>query len=93
MKPRKFSAEFKARVAMDAIKLQKTIAEISSIYQVHTSQIVRWKTQAISGLKDIFSNKNTKSQINYEARIENLYTQIGKLQVENEYLKKTVYQS
>ena len=90
-KGRKFNADFKARVAMEAIKGRKTAAELSSEFEVHSSQISNWKKQAIEGLKNIFSNVYEKSNETLEKKVDNLYQQIGKLQVENEYLKKTVY--
>ena len=88
---RKFNADFKARVAMEAIKGRKTAAEISSEFEVHSSQISHWKKQALDGLKNIFSSVYEKSNETLEKKVDKLYQQIGKLQVENEYLKKTVY--
>jgi transposase len=92
-KGRKFNADFKARVAMEAIKSRKTTAELSSEFEVHASQIAKWKKQAVIGLKNIFLNTQEKAQESQEKRLEILYGQIGKLQVENDFLKKTVYRS
>lgn len=89
MKRRQLSPDFKARVALAAIKGEVTISEISSKFQVHSSQIIRWKKQALQGLMEIFS-KNGKAVLPYDSSplVEELYKEIGKLKVENEWLKK-----
>ena len=90
MMRRKLDAEFKARVALEAIKEQKTIAEICSVYEVHGTQIGQWKKQGLAGIKASFSKK-AGSADNEGAKLEMLYAQIGQLKVENDFLKKTVY--
>ena len=90
MTRRKLDSEFKARVALEAIKEQKTIAEICSLYQVHGTQIGQWKKQALTGIKETFCRR-TGSEENETAKLETLYAQIGQLKVENDFLKKTVY--
>lgn len=85
-----FNAEFKARVAVDAIKGDKTIPEISSKYKIHSTQISRWKKQALDGIKGTFSNTQAKQNVSHEQEIDELYKEIGKLKVENDFLKKTV---
>lgn len=90
MMRRKLDTEFKARVALEAIKEQKTIAEICTMYQVHGTQIGQWKKQALSGIKESFGRKKTGEE-NEASRMEMLYAQIGQLKVENDFLKKTVY--
>ena len=89
---KKFSSEFKAKVALEAIKGQKTIPEISAQYKVHSTQIARWKQQVLNQLPEIFSNRHEKETKNQEQQINELYQQIGKLQIENDFLKKAVYQ-
>jgi transposase len=89
---KKFSSEFKAKVALEAIKGQKTIPELSAQYKVHSTQITRWKQQVINGLPEIFSNSHERETKDHEQQINELYQQIGKLQVENDFLKKAVYQ-
>jgi transposase-like protein len=89
---KKFSSEFKAKVALEAIKGQKTIPEISAQYKVHSTQITKWKQKVINELPGIFSNSHEKESKNQEQQINELYQQIGKLQVENDFLKKAVYQ-
>ncbi len=91
-KGRKFKAEFKSRVAIEAIKGRKTAAELSSEFEVHTSQVSNWKKQAMQGIKSIFSNGYEKASESHEKQIDVLYKKIGKLEVENDFLKKTVYQ-
>ena len=90
MMRRKLDAEFKARIALEAIKEQKTIAEICSIYQVHGTQIGQWKKQALTGIRESFGKKKLGEE-NEAAKMETLYAQIGQLKVENDFLKKTVY--
>lgn len=88
---KRFDAEFKSRVALEAIKGNKTIAEISSEYKVHSTQIANWKRQALAGIKDFFSHGARTHAEENEREIGDLYAQIGKLKVENDFLKKTVY--
>lgn len=87
---KKFDSEFKARIALEALKGEKTIAEISSEYKVHSSQIAKWKQQVLSGIKGMFSKGNGNNE-NHEQAMTDLYAQIGQLKVENDFLKKTVY--
>ena len=89
-KQRKFGAEFKARVALEAIRGTQTIAQLTSQYKVHVSQISKWKKQAVEGLVDVFQN-GRRRQDSQQAELDSLYQQIGKLQVENAFLKKSVF--
>lgn len=83
----KFSAAEKFRVALEAIKGEKTIAEISARYSVHATQINSWKKQALEYLAASFTDKR-KPQENHEKDLGELYQQIGQLKVENDFLKK-----
>ena len=83
-----FSPEFMARVALAAIKEETTIAELSSKYEVHRTQIGAWRKRGIEGLVEIFKGKRDKTNKDNENLIEELYRQIGQLRVENEWLKK-----
>jgi len=85
---KKFSKEFKARVAIEATKGLKTSAEISSEYSVHPTQIAKWKKELISGLPEIFSGKKGAEENNKEQLIDKLYKRIGQLEMENDWLKK-----
>lgn len=79
------SAEFKARVAVAALSETKTLAELSSEYGVHSTQITRWKQELVSSAPDLFG-KAKKKDINHEAEVAELHRQIGKLKVENDFL-------
>ncbi len=83
-----FSPEFMAKVALAAIKEEATIAELSSKYEVHRTQIGNWRKQAMEGVVEIFKGKRDKSRKDNEKLVEELYCQIGQLKVENEWLKK-----
>ncbi len=86
---KKYSNEFKAKVAIAMLKEQDTIAELSSRYQAHRTLLTKWKKEAIAGLPDIFSTvKQTKAKQDEEQLQNELYKQIGQLKVENDWLKK-----
>jgi transposase-like protein len=88
MKRRRYTKEFKAKVALEAIKGQKTASEMASEFEVHVSQINDWKKQALDGLAQVFNRKDERREAAYEAEKDRLYRQIGKLQVEVDWLKK-----
>jgi transposase-like protein len=86
--PKKYSNEFKVKVALEAIKGQKTINEISSEYGVHSTQITEWKKRVLAELPNIFAHPGSERAKNEEALIASLYQQIGQLKVEVDFLKK-----
>jgi transposase-like protein len=86
-KRRKFGKEFKAKVALAALKGDKTMAELSSLYGVHSSLITKWAKQAREQLSDVFADNNKKNHDNNKL-IEKLYQRIGQLSVECEWFKK-----
>jgi transposase-like protein len=88
-KRRSFTAEFKARVALEAIKNQHTLQEIASRFEVHPNQVVHWKRQALESLPGVFSKGRVLDQKADEELRDQLYQQIGRLQVELEWLKKS----
>lgn len=88
MKRKKYSKAFKARVALAAIKGQKTANELASEYEVHVSQINTWKKQALDALPEVFGQGQQREADEREAERDRLYQQIGKLQVEVDWLKK-----
>jgi len=88
MARKKYTAKFKAKVAVDAIKEDKTIAELSSIHGVHRNMIQKWKSDALRCMPDIFSNKSDRDRKSDQEVISELYQQIGQLTVENSWLKK-----
>lgn len=79
------SADFKAKVAMAALSESKTLAELSSHYGVHPTQITRWKQELIANASDVFG-KGKKKQVDHDAQVDELHRQIGKLKVENDFL-------
>lgn len=85
---KKFEARFKAKVALAALKGDKTLAEISSDYGVHAHMISRWKQELLQGAPGIFNGKHGKVDNSQEEKIEKLYKSIGELKVENDWLKK-----
>ena len=88
MSRKKFTSEFKAKVAIEALKGHKTIAELSSEFSVHASQINAWKKQLIETSKAVFNGKQEKNQRDLEEERDRLYAQIGKQKVELDWLKK-----
>jgi putative transposase len=82
-----YPKEFKARVALEALKEIKTIAELSSEYEVHSNMITKWKKQLQDNIADIFIRKNDREP-DAQQQIENLYKEIGRIQVENTWFKK-----
>jgi transposase len=85
---RSFSADMKARIALEAVKGQKTIQEIASHYGVHPNQVTNWKRQAIQGTSSLFADRRAHPDTSDEALKAELYQQIGQLQVELDWLKK-----
>lgn len=85
---KKFSNEFRAKVALEALKGQKTTAEISSEFGVHVSQISAWRNTLKEHVADAFSGGTNRQLDEKEALIERLYKNIGQLQVELDWFKK-----
>ena len=85
---RQFSPREKAEVALAALKGQQTIAQISSTYEVHPTQIGHWKNQAKEGLSEIFSDKRKKDSQTQNQLVEELYKIIGQKDTEVAWLKK-----
>jgi|TARA_B100001964_G_scaffold221879_1_gene266290 transposase-like protein len=87
-KRRRFTADFKARVALDALRGDKTIQEIASRHKVHPNQVSTWKRQAMDGLDSIFSNGADKARVDHEDEVHDLHAKIGQLTVERDFLAK-----
>jgi transposase-like protein len=83
-----YSGKFKAKIAVEVIREQDTLAEISSKFEVHRALLTRWKKEALEGLPEIFSKKSNKNN-NDKQLTDDLYKQIGQLKVENDWLKKS----
>ena len=76
---RKFSAEFKAKVALEALTGDSTLAELSSKYSVHPNQISQWKAQAKEGLVGLFADKRKNDSVSDEAKLKELHAKISTL--------------
>jgi putative transposase len=85
---RQFPGVLKAKVAIEAIKGDKTINEIASIYQVHPNQVSKWKRQALELLPQVMGDKRPGNQVDGHCDDAKLYQQIGQLTVEVDFLKK-----
>jgi transposase len=85
---KRYSAEFKARVALDAIKGEQTLAELASKHGVHLTMIATWKRQAIEGMATIFGARSDAASTASEADLARLHAKIGQLVVERDFLAK-----
>jgi transposase len=85
---RQFNAGFKAKVALEAIKGQRTVQEIASTFSVHPNQVAQWKRQALENLAELFTDGRRRADLSDEELKSELYRQIGRLQMEIEWLKK-----
>ncbi len=87
-KAKQYSAEEKAKIALEAIRGESTMAQISSKYGVHSTQIANWKRQALENLVLGFKTKAKSEDPTSQDLIKQLYEQIGQLSVERDWLKK-----
>jgi len=85
---KRYDGAIKAKVAVEAIKSQRTVNEIASAYGIHPHQVTQWKKQALEQLPEIFSNGRARSQLADEELHDRLYQEIGRLKVELDWLKK-----
>ena len=83
-----YDAAFKARVALEALKGEKTMAQLSSEFGVHTNQIRQWREKLLAEVPSVFSDRRRKQEKEGEEMTSELYRQIGQLKVELEWLKK-----
>ena len=91
LKRRQHSSKFKSQVSLAAIKGDKTIAQLSKEYNISQSRITAWKKIAVEGLSSLFDTRVKSSGSISEDEAEKLYAQIGKLQVERDFLKKNFF--
>jgi len=87
-KRKKYSSAEKAKIALEAIKSELTLAQITAKYGPHATQVNTWKKQALAYLPDAFNDKKKQESTTYETQLSDLYEQIGRLKVENDFLKK-----
>ena len=84
----KYSGDFKAKVALEAIKGEMTLAQLAAKHGVHQTLITSWKKQAIENMALAFSGKAEQAQVSREAEVEKLHAKIGQLVVERDFLRK-----
>ena len=89
-KRRRHSASFKAKVALEAAKQTRTLAELSAAYQVHSVQISQWRKQLLDGVESLFRDGRRREREEGQALQAELYERIGRLNMEVEWLKKSV---
>lgn len=85
---KRYTAEFKAKVALEAIRGELTLAELAAKHGIHPTMIATWKRQAIAGMATTFSGTAEASKAAGEAEIEKLHAKIGQLVVERDFLSK-----
>ena len=86
---RNFNANFKAKVALEAIREQSTLSEIAAKYNLHPNQITTWKKQLLSSTESIFDKGKKSDKLpDIEKQRDELYKVVGQLKVENDWLKK-----
>lgn len=83
-----YSAAFKAKVALEAVKGDRSLTELSSRYEVHPNQIGQWRKALLAGLPEVFSDKRRRQDGDAEVEKARLYEEIGRLKVELDWLKK-----
>ena len=88
MAKKTFTADFKAKVAIEAVKGNKTTNELASEFGVHPRQIQDWRKQLLDGSKALFSGKKEKNEETLIEERDKLYAQVGRLAVELDWLKK-----
>ena len=85
---RRFTAEFKAKVALEAIKGHQTVAELATKHELHPTQIAAWKREAIEKLAKVFDDKAADVKASRDAEVTKLHAKIGQLVVERDFLAK-----
>ncbi len=83
---RRFTADFKAKVALDALRGDRTVQEIAAKHKVHPNQVSTWKRQSIDGLGEVFSNGVDRTRRDHDSEVRDLHAKIGELTVVNDFL-------
>ena len=87
-KRKRYSGEFKAKVALDALRGEQTVAQLAAKHGVHQTMINAWKKQAIAGMSGVFSGKAEAAEAAREGEIDQLHAKIGQLVVERDFLRR-----
>ena len=87
-KRKRYAAEFKAKVALEAMKGEETLSQLASRFGVHPNMIAQWKRHAMGGMVDVFAKKTSGSAGDHESTIKELHAKIGQLTVERDFLAK-----
>lgn len=87
-KRRKFSAQFKAKVAVEALKERESLSELSRRFEIHPNMISKWKSEFLENSSTVFEKERSTEEATPDP--EKLYAKIGKLELENDFLKKSL---
>ncbi len=87
-KRRRFSGEHKAKIALEALRGDRTLQEIAARHQVHPNQVSTWKRQAMEGLAEVLSGGGERRTRDHESEIRDLHAKIGELIVERDFLSR-----
>lgn len=90
-KRRKFTSEFKSKVAIEALKERYSLSELAQRFELHPNQISQWKQEFLEKSSDVFDKKSSQPK-EKEVDLDKLYVKIGKLEVERDFLKKSLKQ-
>jgi transposase len=85
---RKFTAKFKAMVAVEALKERESLSELATRFEIHPTQVSAWKREFLERAEKAFGDEPSKEEESVD--VDNLFKQIGQLQVENDFLKKSL---
>ena len=87
-KRKQYSAEFKAKIALAAIRGDGTVAELASRYKIHPNMITKWKREALDGMKETFARGGKTGQPDHEIEVKELRAKIGELVLERDFLQR-----
>ena len=82
---RRFTAEFKKKVALEALRGDRTVQAIAARHGVHPNQVSAWKRQAVNGLDEVFANRRSRPGLDHEKTVWELHAKIGELTVERDF--------